>query len=134
MNKLKIFCTILIGIVLFSSCSDDDESTDIIVGRWQAIQMLEMNQIVEMPVCLPFTYIEFRANKTASGGKINSSNLPDECNLLMFDFVQWENLGNSRYRINAVMQEGTISKVYKEAENLIFETLDGSTKTIYQSY
>jgi hypothetical protein len=134
MKKLKVFCSIIIGLVLFSSCSEDNESTDIIVGRWRAIQMLEMNLIVEMPVCLPYTYIEYKADNSAVGGNIISPDFPEECNLVSFDFARWENLGNSQYRIYPVNQQGTISKIYKESENLVIESLDGNSKLIYEAY
>jgi hypothetical protein len=88
MKKLKLFCTILIGLLLFSSCRDE-ESTDISVGQWLAIQKLEMNEVVAKPVCLTFTYFEHKANKSGAGGNIDSPNFLDQCNALNFDFILW---------------------------------------------
>jgi hypothetical protein len=131
---MKLFSPLFILLVLFSSCSKDD-SPDIIIGKWRAIARYEANQPVELSVCTPYFYTEFKANNSVSGGRIPSSDFPEECSLIQFDLgIVWGNLGNSTYRIGYVNEQGYTYLFYKEGENLVQEALDGSFKTIYEPY
>tara|TARA_R110001606_G_scaffold397909_2_gene575660 strand:- start:44 stop:505 length:462 start_codon:yes stop_codon:yes gene_type:complete len=45
MKKMKLFCGILIGLMIFSSCSNDDDSnsdSNSIVGTWKAIKEVDV--------------------------------------------------------------------------------------------
>jgi hypothetical protein len=139
MKKMKLFCGILIGIFVFLSCSSDDdnsnESNDIIIGKWRAIEKYESNQLVDLPICLPHIYTEYKVDNSVSGDKIISNEFPDECNSIIFDLgIVWENLGNDNYRIGQVNEQGNIYKIYREGNNLAEEHTDGITKIIYESY
>lgn len=139
MKKMKLFCGILIGLLIFSSCSSDDdnsnESNDIIIGKWRAIEKYESNQLVDLPVCLPHIYTEYKIDNSVSGDKIISDNFPEECNLILFDLgVVWENLGNNNYRIGHINEQGSIYNIYKDGVNLVEENSDGITKTVYEPY
>ncbi|MCF7569693.1 hypothetical protein L3X37_15205 [Sabulilitoribacter arenilitoris] len=132
MKKIKLFCGILLGLVFLSSCSSSDDS-DIIIGKWRAIEKYESNQQIDLPTCLPHIYTEYKADNTVSGGKIISDNFPEECNLLDFDgSVVWKNLGNSMYRIGHINDQGTTYKIYKEGVNLVEESSNGITKIVYE--
>lgn len=134
---MKFCFKILIGLLLFTSCSSDESSdtNDIIIGRWKAVIQYENEQEVSMPTCLPHTFIEYYANKSVSGGKIISDDFPDECNLLQWDLgVVWQNLGNNFYRIGYLNEQGTVFTIFKEGMNLVVINPDGITKTIYEPY
>ncbi|WP_290859668.1 hypothetical protein [Flavobacterium sp.] len=132
---MKLFYVFLIGILILSSCSSSDDSADIIIGKWRAIEQYESNQLVDMPTCLPHIYTEYKADNSVSGGKIFSNDFPEECNLLMFDLgVVWENLGNGNYRFGYSNEQGNIQKVYKDGLNLVFESPNGVTKVICEPY
>ena len=49
MKKNWIYYTILIGLMIFSSCSNNDDSNrnnDIIIGKWRTIEIYESNVAV----------------------------------------------------------------------------------------
>ena len=135
---MKLFYGILIGLMVFSSCSSNDdskESNDVIIGKWRAIEKYESNKLVDLPICLPHVYIEYKTDNSVSGDKIISNDFPVECNSIVFDLgVVWENLGNSNYRIHRINEEGIVYKLYKDGANLAEENPDGITKIIYESY
>ncbi len=137
MKIQKLFYGLLIGIMFFWSCSSDKSNggVDLIIGKWRAIEKLESDQTVELPVCLPHIYTEYKADNRVTGDKILSNNFPVECNSIVFDFnVVWENLGNSSYRIGYSNEEGTIYVMYKDGVNLVQELPDGITTFIYEPY
>ncbi len=136
MKKLKLFYGILIGILILSSCSSNDNfNSDIIIGKWRAIEKYETDQLVDLPTCLPHLYVEYKADNTVSGGKIISDNFPDECNSIISDLgVVWENLGNNTYRIGHFNEQGTVSTIYRDGENLVIESINGITKIKYEPF
>lgn len=137
--KLKIFYGIFIGLILFSACSKDDDSnnnnTDIIIGKWRAIEKFESNMPVSLPVCSSHIYTEYKANNMIDGGKIISNDFPDECSNIEFAFgFNWKNLGDSKYRIRQNEEQGQIFTFYKEGANLVSEDPDGITKIVFEPY
>lgn len=122
--------------MILSSCSSDDNNVnDIIIGKWRAIEQFENDQPVNMPTCLPHTFVEYNVNKSVSGGRILSDDFPDECNLIMYDLaIVWQNLGNNTYRIGYYNEQGSVFTIYKDGINLVIENPDGIKKTIYQPY
>ena len=134
MKKIKLFYSILLVFILLSSCTSNDDS-DIIIGKWRAIEKYESNQLIDLPTCLPHIYTEYKADKSVSGDKIISDTFPEECNLLDFDGgIVWKNLGNSMYQIGHVNEQATIYKIYKNGVNLVEESSNEMTKIIYEPY
>ena len=140
MKKNWIYYTILIGLMIFSSCSNNDDSNrnnDIIIGKWRTIEIYESNVAVEILACTSEFYTEFKSNNTVSGFRVTSNTFPDPCNQEFFNTgVTWENLGNSIYKFDVINVEGdeNIKKIYKDGERLVEESLDGVYKKVYEPY
>ena len=138
MKKVNLFCGILFSLLILSSCSNDDESdnsNDIIIGKWRAIEKYESNVQVEIPVCLPYLYNEYKADKSIDGGKVITDDTPEECGQVFTEFGwNWSNLGNNQYRIRHLEEQGQVFTFYKDGVNLIKEYPDGITKIILESY
>jgi len=136
LKRMKGYFKILIGLMILSSCSsDDNNATDIIIGKWQAIERYENDQLVNMPTCWLHTYVEYNANKSVSGGRIMSDDFPEICYYITYDLaIVWKNLGNNTYRIGHYNEEGSVFNIYKDGINLVIENPDGNTKTIYEPY
>ena len=140
MKKNWIYYTILIWLMIFSSCSNNDDSnrnSDIIIGKWRTIEIYESNVAVEILACTSEFYTEFKSNNTVSGFRVTPNTFPDPCNQEFFNTgVTWENLGNSIYKFDVINVEGdeNIKKIYKDGENLVEESLDGVYKKVYEPY
>ncbi|MDC3132632.1 hypothetical protein OA501_00255 [Flavobacteriaceae bacterium] len=138
MKKMKLLSGILIGLIILSSCSNDDDSAstnDIIIGKWRAIERFESNVQVDLPVCLPHLCTEYNADKSIRGDKIITNDFPQECGTIDFELGwNWNNLGNNQYKIRYLEEQGQIFTFYKEGQNLVEENPDGITKTIYETY
>ena len=140
MKKNWIYYTILIGLMIFSSCSNNDDSNrnnDIIIGKWRTIEIYESNVAVEILACTSEFYTEFKSNNTVSGFRVKPNTFPDPCNQEFFNTgVTWENLGNSNYKFDVINVEGdeNIKKIYKDGERLVEESLDGVYKKVYEPY
>ncbi len=138
MKKMKLLNSILIGLIILSSCSNDDDSNssnDIIIGKWRAIERFESNVQVDLPVCLPHLYTEYKADKSIRGDKIITNDFPQECGTLDFELGwNWSKVSNNQYRIRYLDEQGQIFTFYKEGQNLIKENPDGITKTIYEPF
>ena len=117
MKIKKLLCGILIGLLILSSCSSDDDSdsnTDIVIGKWRAIEKYESGMQVELSVCLPHLYTEFRSDKSINGGKIITDDFPEECGIIDFELGwNWNNLGNNQYRIRYFEEQGQVFTFYK---------------------
>ncbi|PIV97667.1 MAG: hypothetical protein COW43_01945 [Flavobacteriaceae bacterium CG17_big_fil_post_rev_8_21_14_2_50_31_13] len=87
-----------------------------------------------MPTCLPHQYITFKSNSEFSGGRIESSNYPDECYTISFGLTNWEYLGNSKYKIGDKNEQGETFTITKVGNNLSMLNANGITKTIYEPY
>ena len=135
---MKILNIIVIGLLfLISSCSNDNVviESDIIIGKWRAIEKYESNQTIELPICLPHIYKEYKRDKSITGGKIITDDFPQECDITVFELGwNWHNLGNNHYRIQYLEEQQQIFVFYKDGENLVEESLNGITKTIYEPY
>ena len=138
MKRVKLFCRILIGLLILQSCSNDDNSesnNDEIIGKWRAIEKYESNVQVELSVCLPHLYTEYKADKSIRGGKIITNDFPEECGIIDFELGwNWSKLGNNQYRIRYQEEQGQVFTFYKNGMNLIKENPDGITKIIYEPY
>ena len=138
MKTITLCCVLLMGLLIFQSCSSDDEleaGSDIIIGKWRAIERYESNVPVTLPVCLPYLYTEYKANRSINGDKIMTPDFPEECGIITFDLGwNWKNLGNNQYRIRYLEEQGQVFTCYKEGDNLVEENPDGITKTIYEPY
>ena len=140
MKKNWIYYTILIGLMIFSSCSNNDDSNrnnDIIIGKWRTIEIYESNVAVEILACTSEFYTELKSKNTVSGFRVTPNTFPDPCNQEFFNTgVTWENLGNSIYKFDVINVEGdeNIKKIYKDGERLVEESLDGVYKKVYEPY
>jgi hypothetical protein len=70
MKKMRLFYTILIGLIVFSSCTNNDNSernNDIIIGKWRTIEIYESNEPVSILSCTSEYFKEFKSNKTVAG-------------------------------------------------------------------
>ena len=140
MKKNCIYYTILIWLMIFSSCSNNDDSNrnnDIIIGKWRTIEIYESNVAVEILACTSEFYTEFKSNNTVFGFRVTPNTFPDPCNQEFFNTgVTWENLGTSIYKFDVINVEGdeNIKKFYKDGENLVEESLDGVYKKVYEPY
>ncbi|AUC22658.1 hypothetical protein BTO15_11415 [Polaribacter sejongensis] len=121
--------------MILSSCSsDDDDSFNFVIGEWRAIEMSENNESVELPVCLQHQYILFKSNNEFSGGRIESTNYPDECYTISFSSIEWEYLGNNKYRIGDRNEQGKIYTIIKVGNNISMLNPNGITKIIYEPF
>ena len=136
MKKIKLLSGVLIGLLIFTNCSSDDNSnTDIIIGKWRAIEKYESNSLVDLPICLPHLYTEYKADKSINGDKIITNDFPEECGIIAFELGwNWINLGNTQYRIRYLEEQGQVFSFYKDEVNLVQEYPDGITKIIYEPY
>ncbi len=138
MKKMKLFCGILIGFMILSSCSNDDNSNDnndIIIGEWQAIQQFQSDVSVDLSPTLECIYSTFTVDNRFFSDLISSDDLPVECNSLDFEFgLTWTNIGNNQYRIGFEGEQSQINIFYKDGSNLVQERPDGVTKIIYEPY
>ncbi|MFB9053924.1 hypothetical protein ACFFVB_12630 [Formosa undariae] len=137
-KKVILFHGIVMALLMLSSCSGNDNSeaqTDIIIGKWRAIEKYESNIQVDLPICLPHLYTEYTADKSIQGDKIITADFPEECGIILFELGwHWSNLGNNQYRIRYLEEHGQIFTFYKDGENLVEENSDGITKTIFEPY
>jgi hypothetical protein len=136
---MKLMVGVLLAFFFLVSCSKDDansiEDKDIIIGKWKVVEKYEFNELVDLPICLPHIFTEYKLDHTVSGGKIISNNFPAECNMILFDSgVVWDNLGHNNYRIGNINDHGNIYVIYKDGMNLVEEHPDGVTKLIYTPY
>ena len=130
-TKKPIFLILFLLSILFYSCSKND-SPDIVIGKWRAIQQFESNQEIELELCLSYVFTEFSENNTLFGGRIETPDFPDQCLTLSFALLALENLGNSNYRIGSGPFDGNIFTITKEGENLVIIESNGTTKTVYE--
>jgi len=133
--KIKNYlCPFFIIVLLLTSCSSDDGGDDLIVGTWRATASFQSGEASELPLCAPFRYVQYKADKSVTGGNIITKNTPEECLQGVTDFnVVWENLGNSNYRVGRDGEEGLVSQFYKDGANLVQEEING-VQTIYEPY
>jgi len=138
MKKMRLFYTILIGLIVFSSCTNNEDSernNDIIIGKWRTIEIYESNEPVSILSCTSEYFKEFKSNKTLAGFIVTPNTFPDPCNQVYADLgLTWQNLGNSNYKFKSATGAEYISKMYKVDENLIEEYFDGITKIVYEPY
>ena len=134
---MKLFYTVII-VIMFLSCSSDegtDSSSDVIVGKWYAIEQYESNTQVEITNCNQYLYVEYKANNFINGGKVISGNLPIECGVIDFELDwEWENLNDNHYRIGRSGEQGSIFTIYKDGVNLVEINPNGTTKIIYEPF
>jgi hypothetical protein len=137
MKKLNLLFSILIGVLMFSCSSNDDSesNSDIIIGKWRTIERYESNIQVELETCAPHFYVEYKSDKYIISDRILSDEFPEECGMVSTELGwNWKNLGNNQYRIRYLEEQGTIITIYKEGENLVFESADGISKTIAEPF
>ncbi|TYA58920.1 hypothetical protein [Formosa maritima] len=137
MKDLKIVIIILFGFAILLSCSNDDENSenDIIIGKWVPIARYESNQQIELSLCDPFFYTEYYKDHTVISNRIETTQFPDECGMTISELgIVWENLGNRKYKIRHIDEQGTVFTIYKEASNLVIESPDNITKTVLEPY
>ncbi|MFD2551828.1 hypothetical protein ACFSQP_08370 [Bizionia sediminis] len=138
MKKHNFIYVVSLATLLLVACSSSDDagtSEDIIIGKWRAIEKYESNQAVDLPLCLPHIFVDYKPDNTVDGGKILSDSFPESCNQTLFDSgIIWENLGNGNYHIGTVNETGRIYNIFKEGVNLVEINPDGITKIIYEPY
>ncbi len=124
-------------MVLFSSCSDDesnDNISDIIIGKWHAIEQYEADVQVEITNCKQYLYVEYNTNHIISGGAFSDS-LPVECGVIDFELdILWKNLGNNQYKFGRTDEQGQVFTIYKEGDNLVEINSNSSTKIVYEPF
>ncbi|AOW20729.1 lipocalin-like domain-containing protein [Urechidicola croceus] len=72
MKKMKLFCGILIGLMIFSSCSSDDDSNSdstSIVGIWKPIKEVDVcstgsEETYDFSICEQKSRVTFSSNET----------------------------------------------------------------------
>ncbi|WAC01710.1 hypothetical protein N7U66_17665 [Lacinutrix neustonica] len=141
MTKSKLFYSILIGVMIFSACSSDDDSSvnvsddAIIIGKWKTYKHFESNIEVEIEFCGSFFITEYNVNKSVGGFNFDPDNYPISCGLSVYEFGwNWVNRGNGIYEIRYMEEEGTYYKFSKEGDRLVREFPDGITKIIYNPF
>jgi len=138
MRTLIIYLIILItGVNLLSCSSDDgsDNSNDIIIGKWRAIEQYESGQQVEITNCLSYLYIQYAADGSVYSGVANPDELPTTCGIIDSELDwKWENLGNRKYKIGKINEQGQLFTIYKEGEMLVEEHQNGTTTLKYEPY
>ncbi|MFD0962816.1 hypothetical protein [Pseudofulvibacter geojedonensis] len=136
MKKLNLLLTFFIGLLLFLSCSsDNDNSNDIIIGKWKLIEKYESDIQVSPDECLLFWYDEYKADKSILSNYIDSVDYPDDCFIEAELGWTWKNIGNNKYLIKHVNNNyGVEYIIYKEGANLVMEHPDDITKTVYEPY
>tara|TARA_B110000483_G_C17842035_1_gene406971 strand:+ start:77 stop:541 length:465 start_codon:yes stop_codon:yes gene_type:complete len=98
MKKMKLFCGILIGFIILSSCSSDDDSTPTpetisIVGVWKPIKQVNVcstgnEEIVDFTACLQMSRLTFDSN-----GTLNNMEYSDDTGSCL------ENFGNGTWTL-----------------------------------
>lgn len=133
---MKPFYRLLIGLLIFSSCSNDDsQSNDIIIGKWRTIEKYESNVQIELEICEPHFYTEYKSDKSIISDRILSGEFPEECGIVLTELGwNWENLGNNQYRIRYLEEQGTIFNIYKEGKNLVIENANEITKIVREPF
>ncbi len=135
MTKLKLTFLLLIVATMLGCSSDDDSSSDIIIGKWRPIARFESNVQVDLSTCEPHFYTEYRADKSILSDRIITNEFPEECGIVATELGwNWRNLGNSQYRIRYLEEQGTVVKIYRDGENLVIESLDGVTRTVMEPF
>src|SRR5690606_12952035 len=141
MKKMKLFYGILIGLVIFSSCNNNDDSTNndnsenIIIGKWKIYKQFESDTEIQVDPCDAFWIIEYNADKRINSFNYDPDNYPVSCGLTVSEFGwNWISRGNGNYEIRYMEEEGTLYYFYKQGERLIREYPNGTTKIIYDPY
>ncbi|WP_298529576.1 hypothetical protein [uncultured Christiangramia sp.] len=125
------FIILMIGF-LFISCSKEDLSDDIIIGKWQPIKMYDAETDIQMHICSPHMFTEYRNDGTFYSG-FRSSNIPDECKTIDFALGwTWKNLGNNQYAMKLNQERADIYIVTKQAQNLLIEIPGENIVTVYK--
>jgi hypothetical protein len=137
MKFLKLVKVFLLGFTVLLSCSNDDDNAgkDIIIGKWVSFEKFESNQQVELAFCEPFFYTEYYENHNVISSRIETSQFPEACEMTISELGNlWENLGNSKYRIGHVDEQGNVFTIYNEGSNLVIKSPDNITKTVLKPY
>ncbi len=104
------------------------------VGKWRIIEKHESGIQVDLTTCEPHFYTEYKADKWIISYRI-SDTYPQECGLVSTELGwNWSNLGNNKYRIRHLEEQGQIFTIYKDGESLVIENPDGITKRIFEPY
>ncbi len=121
----------LVGFLTFS-CSKDDIDNDLIIGKWQPIEIYEADTQIELPICVSYMFTEYKNDETFYSGFL-SNNLPNDCRFI--DFAAgwtWKNLGNNQYRMKLNQEDAKIYIIKKREQNLIIEIPGENTITVYK--
>jgi len=134
MRNFNSLFKILICLLIFVSCSNDDDEPDIIIGQWKIIEHYELDIPVEVTVCDANWILEFSSRGTTHGFPDDLDIEANLCPLRISDLLNWINRGNNQYEIKMDQEEGQIYIFYKEGVNLVKEFPNGTTKIVYKPY
>ncbi len=117
---------------LFISCSKEDLSDDIIIGKWQPFEMYDNDTQVDLPTCISYMFTEYKNDQTFYSGFI-STDLPDECKSIDFSIGwTWKNLGNNQYAMKLGQERPEIYVINKRDQNLFIENLAENKIIVYK--
>ena len=106
MKKLFLFLSIFLAAVSFKSCTNDDDETDNIVGKWRLSQVyvkIGPESVDYMPTeCEKKTTLEFFENGTYKENDFEFNDDTNTCAALQPINGTWENLGNTKYDISGI--------------------------------
>src|SRR5690554_5051433 len=146
MKKMNLFYGILIGLLIFSSCSNDDDSnsndtSSSIVGKWKLIAENYGGQSQDLTDCEKEQTMEFFSNGTAENyyvdnGPCNFSTITIDYskndNQLIFN-IEGEGANGGAYVLTStieVLNESTLKyKFISDNEEGTYPTSEQSTET-----
>ena len=108
MKEIKLFCGILIGFIIFTSCSTDQNETppnDPIIGEWKAVKETQSsnNRILSeiTSECYRQGRITFNVNGSYNNNYFEENQITGNCiEQYSVNNGQWELLPNERYKIS----------------------------------
>ena len=122
---------ILILSVLTLSCSKDNIENDVIIGKWQPIEIYEAGIKIEMPVCFSLMFTEYKTDQTFYSGFL-SNDLPEECRTIDFALYTWKKIGDGKYNTRFGQEAPQLIFVRKQEGNLIIESPAENKVTFYK--
>lgn len=147
MKKMHLFYGFLIGLILFSSCSSDDNSGDSsasIIGKWKLTAESYGGVAQDLTDCEMEQTMEFFTNGTAKNYYVDNS--PCNFSTITIDYskldnqltfsVDGEGIGGDTYVLNSTIEtlnDSTLRyKFISDNEEGTFPESEQSTQTYYR--
>ena len=132
MKNAIFLITLVVSALTFSSCNNDDDSPDQLIGKWKLVQEFE-NDVEYQLDCEDQIILEFKADASFAVEYFNLDNNDNCVSEGVMEIGTWENKSNNSYGITSQGGTETVELLFvNDTFSIVYLEGEDTYKEVYQ--